>query len=217
MPVSDRGAEGLPSTYRPAGDALEGYLRGDGRPSRATILGDPERPPRCRYFLAVEDSKNAGSYARIEGSSSLPHDVPSLLMAVELDGEPGLEVVVDFGGPMHPHRTGQIFTFDEESLVAMRTERPRFDGRPILFPLHGEFAGAVDCTGESRAIVVTTGDLAEGGTDDSHYEVIRTFYRAEGVQFVETRREMHTVEVGTERERWPEVADDSFRSCPRAG
>jgi hypothetical protein len=62
---------------------------------------------------------------------------------------------------------------------------------------------------------VTSGDLAEGGTDDSHYEVTRTFYRAEGGLFVEIRQEMHTVEVGTERERWPELADDPFRSCPR--
>src|ERR671918_1291 len=128
-PASDQGEEGgLPPRYRPLGNALEGDLRGDPGMSRATILGDPERPPRCRYFLAVEDPKDASSYARIEGSSSLPHDVPSLLMAVEIDGERGLEVVVDFGGPMHPHRTGQIFTFDEGSFVAMRTERPRFEG-----------------------------------------------------------------------------------------
>jgi hypothetical protein len=213
---SDQHAEGLPPSYRPVGDALEGDLRGDGRPSRATILGDEERPPRCRYFLGVEDPESTDSYAPIEGASSLPHDLPSLLKVVQIDGEPGLEVVVEFGGPMHPHRPGQIFTFDEGSLVAMRTERPRFEGgRPILFPLHGEFAGGVDCTGEPGAIVVTSGDLAEGGTDDSRYEVTRTFYRAEGGLFVETRREMHTVEVGTERERWPELADDPFRSCSR--
>src|SRR5918996_6323549 len=131
-PASDQGEEGgLPPSYRSLGNALEGDLRGDPGMSRATILGDPERPPRCRYFLAVEDPKDASSYARIEGSSSLPHDVPSLLMAVEIDGERGLEVVVDFGGPMHPHRSGQIFTFDEGSFVAMRTERPQFEeGRP---------------------------------------------------------------------------------------
>src|SRR5919106_32728 len=120
-PESDQGEEGgLPPSYRPLGNALEGDLRGDPGMSRATI-----------------------------------------------DGERGLEIVVDFGGPMHPHRSGQIFTFDEGSFVAMRTERPQFEeGRPILFPLHGEFAGGVDCTGKSGAIVVTTGDLAEGGADD---------------------------------------------------
>jgi hypothetical protein len=213
---SDQHAEGLPPSYRPVGDALEGDLRSDGRPSRATILGDKERPPRCRYFLAVEHPGATDSIAPIEAGSSLPHDVPSLLMAVQIDGEPGLEVIVDFGGPMHPHRTGQIFTFGEGSLAAMRTEWPHFEGgTPTLFPLHGEFAGGVDCTGEAGAIVVTSGDLAEAGTDDSRYEVTRTFYRAEGGLFVEIRREMHTVEVGAERERWPELADDPFRSCPR--
>src|SRR5918996_2341354 len=128
-PGSDQGEEGgLPPSYRPVGNALEGDLRGDDRPSRATILGDEERPPRCRYFLGVEDPESTDSYAPIEAASSLPHDLPSLLMVVQIDGERGLEVVVDFGGPMHPHRTGQIFTFDEGSFVAMRTERPRFEG-----------------------------------------------------------------------------------------
>src|ERR687892_510445 len=130
-PGSDQGAEGLPPSYRPVGNALEGDLRGDDRPSRATILGDEERPPRCRYFLGVEDPESTDSYAPIEAASSLPHDLPSLLMVVQIDGERGLEVVVDFGGPMHPHRSGQIFTFDEGSFVAMRTERPQFEeGRP---------------------------------------------------------------------------------------
>lgn len=159
----------------------------------------------------MEDPEGAGPYAPIEAASSLPHDIPSLLMAVEIDGEAGLEVIVDLGGPMHPHRTGQIFTFEGDSLMPMRTERPRFEGgSPILFPLHDEFAGGIDCTGEPGALVVTSGGLARGGTDDSHHEITRTFYRAQDSLLVEARQEMHTVEVGTFRERWPELADDPF-------
>jgi hypothetical protein len=208
----------LPESYLPLGKPLGGDMTGDGTADRATILGDEERPPRCRYFLRVEDPEGADSHAPIEGFSirvrDLP-DVPALLMAVEIDGEPGLEVVVDFGGPMHPHRSGQIFTFDGGSLVAMRTERPQFEGGiPIFFPLHGEDPASVDCAGEPGTIVVTTGSFADGGNDDRHYDITRTFYRASGALFVETDRESYTVEVGSEVQRWPEVADDPFRSCP---
>jgi hypothetical protein len=216
-PAPDEEPEGLPASYRPVGDSLEGDLRGDGRSTRAMILGDEERPLRCRYFLAVGYPEGTASYAPIEAAKSLPYDIPSLLMAVEIDGQPGLEVVVDLGGPMHPHRTGQVFTFEGPALVATRIEPAQLEGiPPILFPLGGEFAAGVDCAAEPGAIVLTVGGLAEGGTDDSHYDVTRTFYRAEGGRFVETRRETHTIEVGTERERWPELADDPFRSCSGA-
>src|SRR5918992_1740894 len=97
---SDQAAEGLPPSYRRVGDTIKGDLRSDGTANRAAILGDPEPPPRCRYFLAVEDQEASGSYAPIEAASSLSHDILSLLMVLEIDGEPGLEVVVDFGGPM---------------------------------------------------------------------------------------------------------------------
>jgi hypothetical protein len=215
-PVPDEEADDLPASYRPVGDSLEGDLRGDGRSTRAMILGDEERPLECRYFLAVGYPQDTRSHARID-ATSLPYDVPSLLMAVEIDGQPGLEVVVDFGGPMHPHRTGQVFTFEGPALVATRIEPAQLDGiPPILFPLGGEFAAGVDCAAEPGTIVLTVGGLAEGGTDDSHYDVTRTFYRAQGGRFVESRRETHTIEVGTERERWPELADDPFRSCSGA-
>ena len=216
-PAPDEEPEGLPSSYRPVGDSLEGDLRGDGSSTRALILGDEERPLGCRYFLAVGYPEDTASYAPIEAAESLPYDVPSLLMAVEIDGQPGLEVVVDFGGPRHPHRTGQVFTFEGSALVAARIEPAQLEGiPPILFPLGGEFAAGVDCAAEPGAIVLTVGGLAEGGTDDSHYDVTRTFYRAEGGRFVESRRETHTIEVGTEGARWPELADDPFRSCSGA-
>jgi TolB protein len=217
-PELDEESPDLSDSYRPLGKPLGGDVTGDGRADRVSIVGDEERPPRCRYFVRVEATEEADSYAPIDGFSIrvryLP-DVPALLMAVEIDGEAGVEVVVDFGGPGHPFRSGQIFTFDGGSLVAMRTERPQFEGGiPIFFPLYGEDPAGVDC-GEPGTIVATTGGLADGGKDDSHYDITRTFYRAEGAIFVETGQDKYTVEVGTEKERWPELADDPFRSCPR--
>jgi Tol biopolymer transport system component len=209
-PELDEESPDLPDSYRHVGKPLGGDVTGDGGNDRASILGNEDAPPRCRYFVAVE-SEDGVILAPITPIDWMP-DVPSLLMGAEIDGEAGLELVVDFGGPMHPHRTGQVFSFEDGSLVQMRTERSEV-GFPMLFPLGGEFAAGVDC-GEPGTIVVTVGDLADGGRDDRHFDVTRTFYRAEGAVFVETRKENHTVEVGTEDERWPELAEDPFRSCP---
>jgi hypothetical protein len=191
---------------------IRGDVTGDGRDDRASILGNEDAPPRCRYFVAVEN-EGGMIVAPITPMEWRP-DVPSLLMGAEIDGQAGLELVVDFGGPMHPLRTGQVFSFDDGALVQMRTERSEV-GFLMLFPLGGEFAAGVDCAGEPGTIVVTLGGLADGGNDDRHYDITRTFYRAEGAVFEETREEPYTVEVGTQDERWPELADDPFRMCPR--
>jgi Tol biopolymer transport system component len=211
-PELDEESPDLPDSYRRVGKPLGGDVTGDGRDDRASILGNEDAPPRCRYFVVLEGVGGSVYLARITPIEWLP-DVPSLLMGADIDGQAGLELVVDFGGPMHPHRTGQVFSFDDGALIQMRTKGDGY-GMPHLFPLHDEFVGSVDCTGEPGTIVVTDGAFADGGNDDGHYEITRTFYRAEGAVFVEIREENYTVEVGTERERWPELADDPFRSCP---
>jgi hypothetical protein len=92
----------------------------------------------------------------------------------------------------------------------MRLDPPQ--GPPIVFPLGGEFAAGVDCVEEPGTIVVTVGGLAAGG--DTHHDITRTLYIAEQGTFVEVSSEPFTVPVGEEDERWPELADDPFRSCP---
>jgi hypothetical protein len=211
-PELDEESPDLPDSYQPLGTWSGGDVFGDGRPHRARLLGDQDRPPRCRYYVVVEHVGGVVFVAPITLFDWLL-DVPSPLMSVDIDGAPGLELVVDFGGPGHPHRSGQVFTFKDGSLVQMQLE-PSGEGiPPMLFPLGGEFAAGVDCAGDPGTIVVTLGSLAEGGADDRHFDITRTFYRAEGAMFVQTQQDKYTVEVGTEQERWPELADDPFRSC----
>ncbi|MGH2724335.1 MAG: hypothetical protein ACRDI0_08735 [Actinomycetota bacterium] len=208
----------LPPSYQPVGPVAEADITGGGR-SVIVIRGDKERPPRCRYVLqATQDGGPV--YRAFIGAVPWPPEPPSILLSAEIDGQPGAEVVVEFGGPGHPHRTGQVFTFEPGpsrlatgTLVQMRLQPPQPPEAEGLVPLSGEFAAGVDCTGPGT-IVVTSGDLAQGGADDSHFDVTRTFYRAVDGTFVVTGTESHVVEVGTEAERWPELADDPFRSCP---
>jgi hypothetical protein len=189
---------------------------GDGRAARIQVYEDPARPLRCRYLLVVEHPEWATFYAQIR-MFPWQFDEPSLLMTAEIDGQPGVEIVLDIGGPGHPHRSGQVFTFEPggptgEGAVVPMELNPSPGAPATLFPLGGEFAAGVDCVPEPGTIVVTVGDLAPGV--DTHYDVIRTLYVAEQGTFVEVSSESSTVPVGEEDERWPELADDPFRSCP---
>jgi len=205
-------ADGLPflEIYRPVGQDIEGSVLGDGRSARIRLLAADEEPEECRYFLAVEYPEGEALYAAVPPVEGVP-SVPTILMAAEIDGEPGREIVVDIGGPGHPHRTGIVFTMHEGELVAMRSS----DAATHFVPLGGEFAAGVDCAGEPGAIVTTEGTFADGGTDDGRFDITRRFFRAQGVIFEDFDQETFTVEVGEERERWPETDDDPFRSCPR--
>ena len=212
-----RAVEELPDTYGPVGEPRTGDVDGDGAADRVSLAGDEDRPPRCRYYVVVEHTGGRAFMAPVIPFEWLPVP-PTIFTIAEIDGQPGLEIVVEFGGPGHPHRTGRVFTFFPEAdfragAVLEMVLDPSGTGPDAGFPLHGEFPAAVDCTAPGR-IVVTTSEFAPGG-DDSVYGIIRTFYRAEG-NFLEVREETFIVEVGTEDERWPELADDSFRSCPGA-
>jgi hypothetical protein len=208
------GAE-FPFGYRTLEPTGKGDVFGDGQSARIRVIENPNRPRACRVLLLIEHP-NATYLVRVRMFQWLP-DFPRYLMTAEIDGQPGVEIVVDIGGPGHPHRSGQVFTYEPSgvpggrgAVVPMRLNPPQ--GHPVLFPLGGEFAAGVDCVPEPGTIVVTVGDLAPGG--DTHYDVTRTLYVAEQGSFVEVSSESFTVPVGEEDERWPELADDPFRSCP---
>jgi hypothetical protein len=207
-----------PEDYRPIGPPVTADVLGDGRDGRIQMYEDPAQPLRCRYVLVVDHPRGVAYLAPIRSFEWLP-DQPTILMTPEIDGQPGVEIVADFGGPGHPHRSGQVFTYEpsgvpggQGAVVPMRLRPPQ--GLPILFPLGGEFAAGVDCVDEPGTVVTTVGALAAGG--DTHYDITRTTYRADGAMFVEVTSESFTVPVGEEDERWPELADDPFRSCPAA-
>lgn len=200
--------------YRPIDPASSGDVLGDGRDARVQMFEDPAQPLRCRYVLVVEHPKGVAYLAPIRSFDWLP-DEPSMLMKAEIDGQPGVEIVIDIGGPGHPHRSGQVFTYEpgdptsEGAVVPMELDPPQ--GPAVLFPLGGEFAAGVDCAAEPGTVVATLGGFAAGG--DTYYDITRTTYRANGATFVEVTSESFTVAVGEEDQRWPELADDPFRSC----
>lgn len=208
--------EPFPGTYGSI-DETEGDVSGDGTSVRVSLIADDTRPPECRYFLLVEHPELGYLVAPVPPVEGVP-SVPAILMTAEIDGEPGLEIVVDIGGPGPPHRAGFVFSMFRGGLVSMPLGGPIGRGPTLSLPylwLSGEFAIGIDCAGEPGTIVTTEGSFANGGNDDSRVDITRIFYRAREAVFQRFDSETFTVDVGEERERWPETADDPFRSCPR--
>lgn len=206
------GVEGRESdlaTYRTKGKELVGDVDGDGREDRVSVRADEARPARCRYVLVVEIAAGTTIAAPV-APLSWPGTDPEVRLLAEVDGHPGFEPVVALS-PAAVYQPGAVFTMRDDELRRMRLAGSESGD---LFPFDDEFPTGVDCTGEPGAIVVTFGDLADGGTDDRHWDIIRSFYRAAGSGFERVREEEFRVEVGPDAERrWPELRGDPFLSC----
>jgi hypothetical protein len=205
--VCDAGTQRLAVSYRTKGRALRGDVDGDGAADRVTVRADKKRPQACRYVLVAELRRGITVAARVK-PLPWPGTNPRLMLLAEVDGRGGLEPVVTLS-PAAVYRPGAVFTMRDDKLARMRLQ----GARPTnLFPLYDEFPSGVDCAGERGAIVATFGNL---GQPDSHWDIKRSSYRADGLRFELLRTERFRVKVGPEAaQRWPEVGGDAFRSCP---
>lgn len=200
----------LPATYRTKGKELVGDVDRDGGRDRVTLRADATRPAGCRHVLVVELSGGSAIAARVK-PLQWPGTDPELLLLAEIDGRAGLEAVISLS-PAGVYRPGAVFTLRRGELARMQVERLLV---PDLVPFYDEFPAGVDCAGEPGSIVVTLGGLADGGNDDSHWDITRSFYRAAGIRFELVRNQAFRVEVGPEaQQRWPELRGRPFLNCP---
>jgi hypothetical protein len=203
----------VPDTYQVKGTELSGDIDGDGSAERVTVNGDDDKPERCRYMIVVEsaDGQKVGDVlARLPWQGWFGVD-PQPLALAQIDGRPGLEVVIDIT-PMAVYRPGAVYTMGGGELESMRLGGRRYGE---LFPIYDEFPAGSDCIEESGTIVVSDSNLADGGADDSHWDVTRTFYQANGTLFERVDREEYVVEVGPPSQlQFPELRGKAFISCP---
>lgn len=205
---SCEGAEGV-ATYRAKGKALVGDVDADGRRDRVSLRVDGKRPARCRHLLVVRITGGVTAVATVP-PLPWPGTDPRLLLLVEVDGRPGLELVITLTSRAAVYRPGAVFTLSQGELLRLRLERVPV---PELFPFYDEFPAGVDCAGQPGTIVVTQGLIADEG--DGFWDITRSFYRAAGARFAFVRDERFQVEVGPEAKlRWPEVRGDPFLRCP---
>jgi hypothetical protein len=198
-----------PAGYRTKGRALAGDVDGDGRVDRVTLRLDDTLPPRCRNVLVVE-LRGGDAIVLPVTPLSWPGTDPRLTLLAEIDGQAGLEPVVELS-PVAVYRPAAVFTMRAGELLRMRRDvDPKLPDD--LFPVHDEFPSGVDCAAKPGTIVVTVGNLGEH--DDSHWDITRSRYRAVGTRFKLVGEKRSRLEVGPEaKHRWPELRGEPFLSC----
>jgi hypothetical protein len=145
-----------------------------------------------------------------------PSPDPKLLLLADIDGRPGSEPVIALS-PGAVYRPGAVFTAVDGDLVRMRL-RGTSSGLPELFPFYDEFPTGVDCSAASGEIVVTVSRFAPQG-DDSIFGITRILYRSDRAgralfRAVDQKEFVVDCCNGEAKQRWPETANDPFRSCP---
>jgi hypothetical protein len=210
--VKEAGTE-LPADFRVTGRGLAGDVDGDRRPDRVTLRESVHRPEACRRAVVVEPAVGE-IMAALVGPLDWPSADPKILLLADIDGRPGLEPVVALS-PGAVFRPGAVFTVSAGHLARMRMNGEDLGSHSNLFPFYDEFPTGVDCTDSSGEIVVTVSQFAPQG-DDSVFGVTRTFYRPDRATFRSVDQEEFVVDCCNEeaKQRWPETADDPFRSCP---
>lgn len=219
----DRGSEGEarclsedeaalePSLRKPG--SLRGDIDGDGNADEVSVAVDPQATGSCRYFLVVATS-GAITAARIAPSVVGPNeDALALEALVQLDAEPGLEIVVD------------VWRGAATDFAAVFTMRDKI---PILFTVEGfqptedtvAYGGSlsglsgVDCTDEPGVIV-----LGKAFRQGKGWVVEREFLVVEGTVFrpEPARAERHRLsDKDPLDERFAEFEPIPFPSCAGA-
>jgi hypothetical protein len=195
------------------GKELIGDVDGDGRPDEVTLRKDARRPEACRHVLVVETASDETMIDVVE-PLDWPSPDPKLLLLAEIDGRAGLETVVALS-PEAVFRPGHVYTVLKETLSRMRLAGENPGRYPHLFPFYNEFPAGVDCADSPGQIVETVSRFAPGG-DDSVTGITRTIYRSKGATFRPVNHKKYLVDCCNQeaKRRWPEIADDPFRSCP---
>ncbi len=203
-----------PADFEAKGKELEGDVTGDGEPERITVRDSAKRPEACRRMLVIEGEGGDTMTAVLE-PLDWPSPDPKLRLLAEINGRAGLEVVVALSPAPAVSRSGAVFRVVRTELALMRLGGKDAGPYPHLLPFYDEFPAGVDCSDTPGQIVVTGSIFAPRG-DDSEFGITRAFYRAEGTAFQPIDEENLFVDCCNEEasRRWPETADDPFRSCP---
>jgi hypothetical protein len=191
-----------------AGRPETGDVDGDGDAEDVAIYYDPAGELGCQGFVVAESSDGTLS-APLEtwrGEFGLP--MPTLNALVDLDGEPGDEVVVNMGAGASTQFVG-IVVKDGAVLRQVTTDVTGGSGvAPGMLGFGGSVGHieAVDCFPGGRVI----SSFATPARDV--YRVERTVYDFAGPELVPDDQDVERVPV--ERiDRFPEYAASPFGSC----
>ena len=190
---------------------------GDRFPEEVFIAFDPGATIGCQAFLVVGIDNTFHSVAVWETGpqSGLPR--PSIHGFVEINGDPGAEILVDEAAGASTQFVG-AFVFADGALSRITVQGGIDSSGPELghlFPFGGSVGhlDAVDCA-EDGSIVVASAvpgssqeDL-EGGI----YSLERTFFSLTGAELRKEGKTREQIPIG-DLEQYPEFAAGPFGSC----
>lgn len=206
------------STEVPTEGVLAGDIDGDETDDEVYIATDDDAEAGCRSFVVVTSDGTIYS-APVDPSGkqrSLPE--PTLNSLIQLDFEPGMEIVVNLESGASTQFVG-VFKLATDGI-----ERITIEGRgpgPFaqelaqdnLFPFGGSVGHleAVDCL--NPALIVISAATPMGNAAD-RYKVERRFFRLEGtvLSLQPEANEVHEVE-GLTVDSFREFAGSPFLSC----
>ncbi len=183
---------------------LHGDVDGDGSPEEVAIYFDPVGEPGCQAFVLAGDA--AGVLETWTSDFGLP--MPTLNSLVDLDGEPGDEIVVNMGVGASTQFVG-VVAFEDGALRQVTLEGGAGMGPEGMFGFGGSVGHveAVDC---ARGGVVASFAAPSGRA----YLVERRFFEFDGAELVPERVEKERLAL-EELDRLPEYAQSPFGSCSR--
>jgi hypothetical protein len=188
------------------GGSLRGDVDGDGTSDEVFIQHAPGADPACTYFVAVRTAGTVLSspIEQAEGGTSL--GLPALDSLAQVDGRPGLDVVVTVLAGASTTFYG-IFSAGSGRLARMGVTGASDFGP--LFPSGGS-AGhleASDCTPDGMVVVQAT-------PSGSGWAVKRSFYKTRGDVFEFDHAANQTDVPSTRVSTLPEFKATPFGSCP---
>ena len=206
------------STRVPTEGVLAGDVDGDKADETIYIATDEEAEAGCRSFVVVAGDGTIYSAPLDLSGNADALDEPSLRSVIELDREPGQEIVVHVGSGASTEFVGVMkVTVAGLEWITRQGRGPgpfaQDLGQGNLFASGGSVGHleAVDCLGPElivMSIAIPMGDSAE------NYEVERRFFRLSGTELTlqPDATEVHEVE-GLTVERFREFAGSPFGSC----
>ena len=188
---------------------LRGDVDGDGEGDRVAIVVDRSaEEERCRAFIVVMSRFGSFPEPIEQGGMSIDVGFPTLVSLVNIDGVPGLDVVMNMVAGASTQFAG-VYTAAEGRPERLTFDQPTEFGN--LFPTGGSVGHmeATDCVGPG-AIVISVATPKGAG-----YKVTRTAYVVVDGKLTPQEEGVSTERIPADGfDRFPEFQASPFGSCP---
>ena len=192
-----------------ANGSLIGDVDGDGNEDTVSVFVDESGDQGCQAFITIETGSGEGVAPIVQEGTTFEVGFPALAMLAEIDGEPGLDIVVNLIAGASTQFAG-VYTAHDGFPERLTFDVPTEFGD--LFPTGGSVGHleASDCVGPG-AITITTA-VPQG----DRYKVTRSAYVVVDGKLTpqEEGQSIEKVPLDDALDRFPEFQASPFGSCP---